>query len=84
MRVRIVDAFTDRAFAGNPAAVCFLDGADWPDADWMQRVAAELNMPMTAFALPHGDTLYQTVYSTDDEPRFNIDIHAPDRHSRSP
>ena len=55
MRVRIVDAFTDQAFAGNPAAVCFLDGADWPDADWMQRVAAELNMPMTAFALPRGD-----------------------------
>src|SRR5207247_347636 len=54
MRVKIVDAFTDRAFAGNPAAVCFLDGADWPDAGWMQRVAVELNMPMTAFALPQG------------------------------
>jgi predicted PhzF superfamily epimerase YddE/YHI9 len=51
MRVQIVDAFTDRAFAGNPAAVCRVDG-DWPDAAWMQRVAAELNLPMTAFVQP--------------------------------
>jgi PhzF family phenazine biosynthesis protein len=51
MRVQIVDAFTDRAFAGNPAAVCRVDG-DWPDAVWMQRVAAELNLPMTAFVQP--------------------------------
>jgi len=55
MRVRIVDAFTDRAFAGNPAAVVTLDGAAWPDAAWMQQVAAELNMPMTAFVRPHDD-----------------------------
>jgi PhzF family phenazine biosynthesis protein len=53
MRVRIVDAFTDRPFAGNPAAVSVLDG-DWPDAGWMQQLAAELNMPMTAFARPQG------------------------------
>jgi PhzF family phenazine biosynthesis protein len=55
MRVRIVDAFTDRAFAGNPAAVCVLGEADWPDAARMQQVAAELNMPMTAFARERGD-----------------------------
>jgi predicted PhzF superfamily epimerase YddE/YHI9 len=31
MRIRIVDAFTDRPFGGNPAAVCLLDDADtWP------------------------------------------------------
>jgi predicted PhzF superfamily epimerase YddE/YHI9 len=37
-----VDAFTAEPFAGNPAAVCLLDG----DADpaWMQRVAAEMNL----------------------------------------
>ena len=51
MRIRIVDAFTDRPFAGNPAAVCLLDGRDWPEARWMQRVAAELRTPMTAFVL---------------------------------
>ena len=57
MHIRIVDAFTDRAFAGNPAAVCLLEGDGWPDDTWMQQLAAELNMPMTAFALqrPDGD-----------------------------
>jgi PhzF family phenazine biosynthesis protein len=55
MRIRIVDAFTDRLFAGNPAAVCLLEGGDWPDATWMQQLAAELNMPMTAFARAQGD-----------------------------
>ena len=34
---------------------CLLDAGDWPDAGWMQRLAAELNMPMTAFARPQED-----------------------------
>jgi PhzF family phenazine biosynthesis protein len=55
MRVRIVDAFTDRAFAGNPAAVCVLEGADWPRDAWMQQLAGELNTPMTAFARRRSD-----------------------------
>jgi PhzF family phenazine biosynthesis protein len=51
MRIRIIDAFTDRPFAGNPAAVCLLDGADtWPDESWMQQVAAEMHLSETAFA----------------------------------
>lgn len=45
-----IDAFTDRPFSGNPAAVCFLDEAR--DADWMQAVAAELNLSETAFVVP--------------------------------
>lgn len=49
----IVDAFTDRPFAGNPAGVCFLE-AERPD-DWMQRVAAEVNLSETAFLIPEGD-----------------------------
>src|SRR6476661_5047012 len=52
MRIRVIDAFTDRPFAGNPAAVCLLDGPDWPDAAWMQQVAAEMNLAETAFARP--------------------------------
>jgi PhzF family phenazine biosynthesis protein len=47
-----VDAFTDRAFAGNPAAVCWLD-AEAPD-DWRQSVAAEMNLSETAFVLRQG------------------------------
>ena len=35
-----VDAFTDRPFAGNPAAICLLDGP--ADEQWMQAVAAEM------------------------------------------
>lgn len=52
MRVQIIDAFTDRPFAGNPAGVCLLDSDDWPDEVWMQQVAAELNLSETAFARP--------------------------------
>jgi PhzF family phenazine biosynthesis protein len=44
-----IDAFTDRAFHGNPAAVCLLDEAR-PD-QWMQQVAAELALSETAFLL---------------------------------
>ena len=52
MRIRIVDAFTDRAFVGNPAGVCLLDSAGWPEEAWMRQVAAELNLSETAFAHP--------------------------------
>jgi PhzF family phenazine biosynthesis protein len=53
MRIRIIDAFTDRPFAGNPAAVCLLEAADaWPDEAWMQQVAAEMHLSETAFAHP--------------------------------
>nr|WP_095878144.1 PhzF family phenazine biosynthesis protein [Streptomyces sp. TLI_235] len=52
MRLYVVDAFTDRPFRGNPAAVCLLPEGPWPDTAWMQQVAAETNHPETAFALP--------------------------------
>ena len=56
MRIRIIDAFADRPFAGNPAGVCLLDAGPWPNAEWMRQVAAELSLE-TAFArrLPDGD-----------------------------
>ncbi|WP_328316342.1 PhzF family phenazine biosynthesis protein [Streptomyces sp. NBC_00388] len=50
MRIRIVDAFTDRPFAGNPAGVLLLDS--FPDDAWLQSVAAEVNLSETAFAHP--------------------------------
>jgi PhzF family phenazine biosynthesis protein len=54
MRIRIVDAFTDRPFAGNPAGVLLLDA--FPDDGWLQQVAMEVNHAETAFAhrLPEG------------------------------
>jgi PhzF family phenazine biosynthesis protein len=48
-----VDAFADRPFAGNPAAVCLLDGP--ADAAWMQSVAREMNLSETAFVHAAGD-----------------------------
>jgi predicted PhzF superfamily epimerase YddE/YHI9 len=45
--LHVVDAFTNRPFAGNPAAVCVLDGP--ADEAWMQLVAREMNLSETAF-----------------------------------
>ncbi|MFD3466141.1 PhzF family phenazine biosynthesis protein [Streptomyces sp. NPDC058682] len=52
MRIQIVDAFTSRPFTGNPAGVCLLPAGPWPDDAWLGQLAAELNHPETAFALP--------------------------------
>ncbi|MBF4137651.1 oxidoreductase [Streptomyces albidoflavus] len=50
MRLRIIDAFTDRPFSGNPAGVMLLDA--FPDDERLQRIAAEVNLSETAFAHP--------------------------------
>lgn len=42
-----VDAFTNKPFAGNPAAVCILPEPG--NAQWMQQVATEMNLSETAF-----------------------------------
>lgn len=49
----LVDAFTSRPFAGNPAGVCILT-EPLPD-DVMQNVAMEMHQAETAFLLPEGD-----------------------------
>jgi len=48
-----VNAFTDRPFAGNPAAVCPLDR--WPDDSLLRAIAAENNLSETAYFVPEGD-----------------------------
>ena len=48
-----VDAFTDKPFGGNPAAVCLLPRP--ADAAWMQRVAREMNLSETAFLVQRED-----------------------------
>jgi PhzF family phenazine biosynthesis protein len=55
MRTKLyqVDAFTDRVFGGNPAAVCILE--HWLDEALMQDIATENNLSETAFAVQHGD-----------------------------
>ncbi len=53
MRQYIVDAFTDKVFSGNPAAVCVMDS--WLDEHTMQSVAIENNLSETAFAVKEDD-----------------------------
>jgi predicted PhzF superfamily epimerase YddE/YHI9 len=48
-----VDAFTDRPFAGNPAAVCLLPTT--ADDTWMLQVAREMNLAETAFLVRQKD-----------------------------
>ena len=52
MKQYVVDAFTDKVFAGNPAAVCVMD--KWLDESTMQSIAIENNLSETAFAVGKG------------------------------
>lgn len=63
-----VDAFTERPFAGNPAAVCLLEGPR--SAEWMQQVGAEMNLSETAFVWPEADG-YRLRWFT---PRVEVDL----------
>lgn len=65
MRQWTIDAFADRPFRGNPA--CVVEPVDaWPDAGWMQTLAAENNQAETAFLL-----------RTDDPSRFGLRWFTP-------
>lgn len=52
MRLWIVDAFAERPFTGNPAAVCVLPEGPWPPGELLQAIAAEMNLSETAFVKP--------------------------------
>ncbi|MES1924570.1 PhzF family phenazine biosynthesis protein [Salinisphaera sp. T31B1] len=56
-----IDAFTDRVFAGNPAAVVVLD--EWLDEATMAAIAAEHNLSETAFIVP-GDSAHELRWFT--------------------
>lgn len=53
LKIYQVDAFTNKLFGGNPAAVCVLE--DWLADDLMQNIAAENNLSETAFIVPKGN-----------------------------
>ncbi|NQU34629.1 MAG: PhzF family phenazine biosynthesis protein [Bacteroidetes bacterium] len=55
MKIKIfqVDAFAEKLFTGNPAAVCVLN--TWLDDDIMQKIAAENNLAETAFIVNKGN-----------------------------
>lgn len=50
VRLRTVDAFAEKPFSGNPAAVLVLDEA--PPDEWMAAVARETNLSDTGFVVP--------------------------------
>lgn len=52
MKQYVVDAFADRVFEGNPAAVCLPE--TWPDGQQMLSIARENRLPETAFAVREG------------------------------
>ena len=65
MQAAVVDAFTDRAFAGNPAAVVLLPAQEPPpSAGWMQQVAAEFALSETAFLRPTAGSAYELRWFT--------------------
>ena len=47
MKQYIIDAFTDKPFSGNPAAVCVMD--KWPSEEYMKKLAMENNLSETAY-----------------------------------
>lgn len=69
MTIYQVDAFTNKLFGGNPAAVCPLE--EWLDDDVMQFLAAENNLSETAFFVPTGDDQFYIRWFT---PEFEIDL----------
>lgn len=52
MKQYVIDAFTDKIFSGNPAAICILD--TWIDESLMLKIAKENNLSETAFSVKEG------------------------------
>ena len=69
MKQYVVDAFTDKLFSGNPAAVCVL--GHYLDEGLMQAIAKENNLSETAFALKIKEGHYHLRWFT---PKEEIDL----------
>lgn len=53
MKQYVVDAFTDKVFKGNPAAVCILN--EWIPEELIMNITKENNLSETAFAVKEGE-----------------------------
>lgn len=62
MKQFIVDAFTDKIFHGNQAAVCVLE--KWISDDLMKNIAIENNFSETAFTVKEADGSYNLRWFT--------------------
>ncbi len=67
LELTVVDAFTDRPFGGNPAAVALVDR--FPHDERMQHIAAEMQLAETAFVVPKGKDRYALRWFT---PRVEV------------
>ena len=65
----VVDSFTDRPFAGNPAAVALVDR--FPADSEMQLIAREMNLSETAFVASRSDGAYDLRWFT---PAVEVDL----------
>lgn len=68
----MVDAFTDKVFSGNPAAVCVLN--EWPDEQLMKNIALENNLSETAFVVKELEGYHLRWFTPKDE--INLCGHA--------
>lgn len=69
LELQVVDAFTDKAFSGNPAAVAVVD--DFPSEQRMQDVAREMALSETAFCVARADGDYDLRWFT---PTVEVDL----------
>ena len=71
MKIKIyqIDAFTDKLFGGNPAAVCPLD--QWLDDEILQNIAIENNLAETAFFVQLSDKNFHLKWFT---PEIEMDL----------
>jgi PhzF family phenazine biosynthesis protein len=69
LRIIQVDAFTDKPFSGNPAAVCVLP--EPRPAEWLQSVALEMNLSETAFLTKRTDGSWDLRWFT---PLVEVDL----------
>nr|ABK23955.1 unknown [Picea sitchensis] len=77
IRYAVIDAFTDKPFQGNPAAVCLLE--ENKDTEWMQKVANEFNLSETAFLRRSGSasSASQNGGGLDDAEEFDLRWFTP-------
>jgi predicted PhzF superfamily epimerase YddE/YHI9 len=69
LELTVIDAFTDRPFSGNPAAIAVV--AEFPDEARMQSVAAEMNLSETAFVVERGERRFDLRWFT---PTTEVDL----------
>ncbi|XP_042506824.1 uncharacterized isomerase BH0283-like [Macadamia integrifolia] len=75
VKYSLVDAFTDTAYKGNPAAVCLLEEEE-RDEQWMQSVAAEFNLSETCFLTQISST-HSNADAQSVPPRFHLRWFTP-------